>query len=447
MKLALRRLAALAFLVAVVGIAFKSTALYGPAAGLGLAAMAFWIGANMLDTNWSPRARLCTNDISMAGLTELLYLSRDQVAAEPTGLIQGVIVNGGSERVSAGGTVTSLRTSQPTLLTSYTPAMTVPDAADITTDVETMSLDKIAGSQIALKGETVMQLAATVGYEDALRQTFSQALRVIRNQIEADLGTALKNGASRATGTAGTTPFASNFNTIADLRQILEDNGCPMTDAMLSLVISSSAGTNLRNLSTLYKANEAGSDVMLRRGELLNLHNFSIRTSAGIASHTKGAGTGYLINNGSNEAVGQVTLTLDTGTVNTTGFKAGDIITHASDSTNKYVVKTGLTATAGDIVIAQPGLRIAALNNDAVTIGNSYTGNVGFHKTAAELAMRPIALPAGGDAGQHQVLYDPVTGLTFDVGIYKGRGMNIIEIFTRYGVKVWKPEFVATLLG
>lgn len=388
-----------------------------------------------------------SNDISMTGLTDLLYQSRDQVCNEPTGLIQGVIVNGGSERASAGGTVTSLRTSQPTLLTSYTPAMTVPDAADITTSTETMTLDKVAGAQIPLKGETVMQLAATVGYEEALRQTFAQSLRVIRNQIESDLGIALKNGASRAVGTAGTTPFASNFNVIAELRQILEDNGCPMTDEMLSLVISSAAGTKLRNISSLYKVNEAGNDILLRRGELLNLHNFSIRTSAGIASHTKGAGTGYLINNASTEAVGQVTLTLDGGTVNTTGFKAGDIITHASDSVNKYVVKTGLTATTGSLVIHEPGLRIAAADDAALTIGDSYTGNVGFHKTAAELAMRPIALPAGGDAGEHQVLFDPVTGLTFDVAIYKGRGMNIIEIFTRYGIKVWKPEFVATLLG
>lgn len=441
----IRLLAALTMLLAVAVLTVKSAAVFGPAGAILTAALSFWIGANMLDTNWSPRARCATNDISMTGLTELLYQARDQVCNEPTGIIQGVIVNGGSERVSAGGTVTSLRTSQPTLLTSYTPAMTVPDAADITTDVETMTLDKVAGAQIPLKGETVMQLAATVGYEEALRQTFAQSLRIIRNQIEADLGTALKNGSSRATGTAGTTPFASNFNVIAELRQILEDNGCPMSDTMLSLCINSAAGTKLRNISSLYKANEAGSDILLRRGELLNLHNFSIRTSAGIASHTKGAGTGYDLDG--TEAIGQTTLGFEGGTVNTTGIKAGDVIAFDTDTANKYVVKTGSTATAGSIVINQPGLRVAGSTASEITIGDSYTANVGFHRSAVELAMRPIALPAGGDAGEHQVLFDPVTGLVFDVAIYKGRGMNIIEIFTRYGAKVWKPEFVATLLG
>lgn len=444
MKL-LRLLAVFAFAAAVLGIAAKASALYGPAAGLGVAAVAFFIGANLLDTNWKARARCCTNDISMTGLTEILYASRDQVANEPTGFMQGVTVNGGTERVSAGGTVTSLRTTQPTLLTTYTPAMYPPDAADITTDAESLTLSSVAGSQIPLKGETVLQLAQTVGYEEALRQTFAQAIRTIRNQIEADIGTALKNGSSRATGTAGTTPFGSNFNSVADLRQILEDNGAPLSDGMLSLVISTLAGTKLRQLSTLYKANEAGSDATLRRGELLNLHSFSIRSSAGVASHTKGAGTGYDLDG--SEAIGQTTLGVEGGTVNSTGIKAGDVIAFDTDTANKYVVKTGLTATSGSIVINHPGLRVAGTTASEITIGDSYVANIGFHKSAVELAMRPIALPPGGDAGEHQTVYDPVSGLSFDFGIYKGRGMNMIEIFCRYGIKVWKPEFVATLLG
>jgi len=61
------------------------------------------------------------NDISLTGLTEILYQSRDLVAQEPSGFMQSVMVNGGSEGVSAGGTVTSIRTTEPTLETSYTP--------------------------------------------------------------------------------------------------------------------------------------------------------------------------------------------------------------------------------------------------------------------------------------------------------------------------------------
>lgn len=386
------------------------------------------------------------NDISLTGLTEILYQARDMVAREPTGFAQGVLVNGGSEGVSAGGTVTSLRTTEPTLETSYTPAMTAPDAADITTAADTLTLSLFAGASIPLKGEQFAQLANTVGAELALQQLYKQGIRKMINAIEASIGTAAYQGASRATGTAGTTPFASNHNTINELRQILEDNGCPLDDGELSLIINSAAGTKLRNLTQLTKVNEAGSDSPIRRGELLNISGFSIRTSAGVASHTKGAGTGYDFSG--SEAIGQTTLSVEGGTVNTTGIKAGDVISMDTDTANKYVVKTGLTATSGDIVINHPGLRVAGTTASEITIGDSYTANVGFHRSAIELAMRPPAQPPGGDAGEEiAVLVDEKTGLSFSARLYKGYGMNQIKLMAFYGVKVWKPEFVATLLG
>lgn len=386
------------------------------------------------------------NDISLTGLTEILYQARDQVAREPAAFAQGVIVNGGSEGVSSGGTVTSMRTTEPTLEESYTPSMTVPDTADITTTTETLTLGTYVGTSIPLKGEQFLQLANTVGAELALQQMYKQAIRKMVNKIEVHIATAAYKGASRAVGTAGTTPFASNYNLVNELRQILEDNGTPMDDAMLSLIISTTAGTNLRNLSTLTKVNESGSDSPLRRGELLNIGGFSIKSSAGVQLHTKGAATGTLINGA--EAIGQTTLTYDTMTVNTTGIKEGDIITHASDSTNKYVVKTGSTSTTGDIVINYPGLLVAAADNAAITVGNSYTANVGFHKSAIELAMRPVAQPPGGDAGEEiATLTDEVTGLSFSARLYKGYGINQIKLMSFIGVKVWKPEFVATLIG
>jgi hypothetical protein len=385
------------------------------------------------------------NDISLTGLTEILYVARDQVAAEPTGFSQGVIVNGGSEGVSTGGTVTSIRTTEPTLETSYTPAMTVPDAADITTSVESLTLNLYAGSSIPLKGEQFAQLANTVGAEMALQQLYAQAIRKIRNTIEAAVADAAYKGASRATGTAGTTPFGSNFNTINELRQILEDNGCPVDDGMLSLAISTGAGTNLRNLGQLTKANEAATDATLRRGELLNVSGFSIRTSAGVKSHTKGTGTSYLVNQ-TGLTNGSTSVTVDTGSGTVV---AGDVVTFASGTGSgfNYVVKTGIAA-AGTLVLNQPGLRGNIADNNAVTIGNNYTANVGFHRSAIELAMRPPSQPPGGDAGEEiGVLFDEKTGLTFSARLYKGYGINQIKLMTVYGVKVWKPEFVATLMG
>jgi len=44
-------------------------------------------------------------------------------------------------------------------------------------------------------------------------------------------------------------------------------------------------------------------------------------------------------------------------------------------------------------------------------------------------------------------IQDPKTGLVFEAALYPGYGMNVVELCCYYKAKVWKPEFVATILG
>jgi hypothetical protein len=172
-----------------------------------------------------------------------------------------------------------------------------------------------------------------------------------------------------------------------------------------------------------------------------------LKESTQVVAHTKGAGTGYDINNGAGEAIGQTTLTLDGGTVNTTGIKAGDVVTFAGD-TNKYVVNTGSTATAGDIVIGSPGLRIAAADATEMTIGDSFTANVLLHQSAMELAMRPPAVPTGGDAASDvMIVQDPFSGLAFEIAFYRGFKKAMVSVGAVWGYKAWKPDAIAIVMG
>ena len=141
-------------------------------------------------------------------------------------------------------------------------------------------------------------------------------------------------------------------------------------------------------------------------------------------------------------------LSVEGGTVNTTGIKAGDVITHASDSTNKYVVNTGLTAASGDIVIGSPGLKVAGADADEITIGANYTANVLFHQACIELAMRAPAKPFGGDAAVDvMVVQDPHSGLVFEISVYKAFNKAMIYVGAVWGKKAWKPDGIAVLMG
>lgn len=381
-------------------------------------------------------------------LTDLaadIYKAADIVGREQIGLIPSVTVNGGSERAAFGDTVRSHVTRKSTVNTSYTPAMTIPEGDDQTVGNKTMTIDQVANVQIPWTGEDIRHVNNGSGYETIYGDQIAQAMRGITNAIEGYLGTAIKNGSSRAVGTAATTPFASNFDIVAEARQILVDNGTPM-DGQVTMALNTAAGTKLRNLAQLQKANEAGNDQLLRQGELLNLQGVMLKESAGIQLHTKGAGTGYLVNGAA--AVDDTTVTLDTGTVNTTGIKAGDVVTFAADTDNKYIVGTGLTAVSGSIILNETGLRNAIADNNAMTIGASYTGNVMFHRNAVELVARAPEQPFGGDAAvDRMTVQDPFSGLIYEVAVYKGYGKTMIDVTTFYAAKVWKPDFVATILG
>lgn len=376
-----------------------------------------------------------------------IYVAADMVGRELTGFIPAVTINRGSEVAAFGDTVRAAYTRQPTLNTSYTPSMTIPEGDDQTVDNKTMTISQVAQVQMNFTGEEVRSLNNGVGFQSVYGDMITQAMRKVTNTIEAHVGSVVYQAASRAVGAAGTTPFGSNFDVIAEARQVLVDNGTP-TDGQVSMVMNTLAGTKLRNLAQLQKANEAGGDNLLRQGVLLDLQGVSLRESAGVAAHVKGGMASALVNAGSGLAAGVTAIPFDTGTVNTTGFKVGDVITFAADTVNKYVVVAGSTATSGTITIAAPGLRVAIPDNNAITVGASYTGNAVFHRQAVELVARAPAEPPFGDAATFtQSIQDPLSGLAYRVSIYRGFGKNMIDVTTFYQAKVWKEDFVTTIMG
>ena len=383
-------------------------------------------------------------------LTDLaadIYKAADIVGRELVGFIPASTINAnGSETAAVGQTVRSFATRAAAAI-DIAPSMTIPEGTDQTVDTKTLTLTRQKGVQIPYTGEDVKYLQGGAGFETVYGAQIMQAMRTLTNLMEADLATEAKNSASRAVGTAGTTPFGSDFNLVAEGRQILADNGIPMNDGRLSLVMNTSASTKLRNLASLQGANTAGGVDLLRQGTLLDLQGVMIKESGQVQSHTKGTGAGYLINNGSNYAIDATSLAVDTGTGT---LLAGDIITIAADgSASKYVINSGFAGDgSGTIVIGDTGLRGSVLNNAAITVGNTYAANIMMHQSALELAMRAPAKPLGGDAAVDvMIVQDPVSGLVFEISVYKGYNKAMIQVGAVWGYKAWNSKAIATVLG
>ncbi len=387
------------------------------------------------------------NTVSFTNLAPILYRSMDRVARELTGFIPSSMVNASGVTIAAqGDKVQSLRTSEAIDKASYTPAMTVPDSGDKTNVMDEFAIDQYVGKELPLKGETVKKLQNIATYGQWIEDEFAQMMRSAVNEMEAYLGGIAYKAASRAYGTAGANPFASNITAIGNLRKILKDNGCPTMDGMLSLVLDTTAGSaGIGNLAQLQKVNESGDTGLLRQGVLGQLGGFNIRESAGVQLHTKGTATGFDAAGG--EPLGETVLAVDGSDSGT--ILAGDVVTFAGD-TNKYVINSATASgnASGNITLNRPGLQAALADTVEGTLGADFTANVAFHRNAIEFAARAPAQPEGGDAAvDSMIIVDPVSGIPFEFRMYKGYGMNKIELNIFYGGIAWKPEFIALLLG
>ena len=313
----------------------------------------------------------------------------------------------------------------------------------MTAAATTASIQYSRGYQFYLTGEDIKALMNSGINREIIQKQFEQAFRTLANEIEEDLFEAAYKAASRAYGTAGTTPFgtAGDLSDIAQVRKILEDNGAPTTD--LHLVLSNAAAANMRGKqNTLWKVNEAGTAAMLRRGELGQLQGFYLHQSGEIAQHTKGTGSSYVTSGATAVGVEDIALITGSGTV-----LAGDVVTFAADSDNKYVVGTGITAP-GTISLNEPGARVTIPDANAMTIGDSYTPCVAFDRGAVFLVARAPAAPEGGDAADDvAIVQDPVSGLAFEIRMYRQYRRIAYEVGIAWGVKAVKSEHIALLLG
>ena len=370
-------------------------------------------------------------------LAPTLFSVAQEVAAEPFGIIDSVNASFDNKGVAIGDSV--VVPVAPTRSTSnYTPAMTTTAGTDATAVGVSVSIDYNKMVDWNLTGEQIRSLQNGGNYQEWVRQLIGQGMRALRNEAESNAALAIYKAASRAVGTAGTTPFASTLDLLVDARRVLRDNGAPMAD--LQFCMNTAAAANAFKLGILQQAHQAGSEVERRQGVFLRQFGFMMKESAGIAAHTKGTGSSYLVNNASTIAVGGTTIAADTGSGT---ILAGDVVTFAADSNNKYVVNTALSG--GSFAIGKPGARVAIADNNAITVGNDYTANLAFERNAVVAVMRPPLIPENANIQQRAI--SDGRGMTYLLVQVAGDGMVTWRLHLAYGFKVVQSEFVCNVLG
>lgn len=386
----------------------------------------------------------------LTDLIPTLYQSLDIVSRELVGMIPAVSRNASAEMASLGELIRIPITPAVSAF-DIVPAVNSPDTGDQTIGNVQMAITKSRGVPVRWNGEQQAGVKNAGLYDPILGGQIQQAMRALINEIETDLVNVAYQNASRAYGTAGTAPFGVNgdLSDISNLRMILDDNGAPQTD--LHAVFGAAAVNNLRGKQGLVlKANEAGTDSFRRTGQIsdIPLIGFSLHNSNSIRPVTKGTGASYVTSGSTAVGVNQVALVTGTGTVN-----AGDIVTFAADANSKYVVNPPGVAAPGTITIGSPGARVAIPTANAMTVGASYTPNLGFHRSAIQLVTRTpkTVLKQDGTPGDsalaRETVTDPITGLTFELAAYGQYRQLQYQIGIAWGVAAIKPNNIAILIG
>lgn len=367
-------------------------------------------------------------------LAPTLFSAAKEVAAEPFGLIDAINTNFDDKGV-AKGDVVSVPIAPTRAASDFTPAATTSSGADATASKVDVIISKSRKVSWHLTGEQIRSLENGGNDQDWVGQLVKQGMRTLRNEAEDDCWAAAYIGASRAYGTAGTTPFASDLTALTNARKILKDNGAPMAD--LQFVGDTNAELNLLNLGIIQQAYQAGGAEQLRSGNLMRHFGFELRTSQAVGLHTKGTGASYQLSAAG--SVGDTTISVDTGSGT---LLAGDIVTVAG-TTHKYVANSALSG--GSFTIGAPGLLAAEADNDAITIGNNYTANLAFERSAIVGIMRPPLIPSNPTIRPMPISDDKgMTYLMLEIDQY---GQRSWELHLAWGFKVVNGEFLATILG
>ena len=389
---------------------------------------------------------MAATNVTLTGLVPTIYEAFDVVARELVGFIPAVAKDASAERAALNQPIRS-----PVVGAMAAEDLTVDNVAasapDQTINYVDMAITKARSVPFGITGEQALSVSQSL--QTINRDRIAQAIRTLTNEVEADLA-ALHASASRAYGTYNVVPFGTpgDFSDFAQARKILDDNGVPQSD--LHMVLGGAAIANIRGKqSVLFKANEAASTDLLRRGVIGDVEGWAIHNSGQVKRNVAvGTNNGSASTNNAGYPVGATVITLasaGTGTI-----LAGDIITFAGD-TNKYIVVSGDTdvSNGGTITIAEPGLMQAIpASNTVITTVPATTRNMFFHRQAIQLATRAPAMPEGGDAADDvMIITDPYSGIAYEFCIYRQKRQVRYEVNLAWGVKMIMPRFAGVLIG
>ena len=266
----------------------------------------------------------------------------------------------------------------------------------------------------------------------------SEAVKAIANKVETHLF-GFYTGVYGFAGTPGMTPFASDLTAFTDARKTLHEQLAPFDPRVC--VIDPDAEANALNLRAFQDASYRGDTAGIVAGQIGQKLGSMWVMSQQVPTHTAGTGSGYVVNKGGGQAIGDTDITVDAGSGT---ILIGDIVTFAGHD-QPYVVAAALASNQFRIA---PGLQAAVADDAAVTLKATHVVNLVFHRDAIAFATRPLegtVRPGLGSVVETAV--DPESGLALRLEVTRQHKLTRYAFDILWGAALVRPELAVRLAG
>jgi hypothetical protein len=285
-----------------------------------------------------------------------------------------------------------------------TAAAVPPSTAAVTPTTVPITLDTWKEAPFTLADFDIARLSE--GVAGIVPMQAAEAIKALVNAIEDYLWT--KSNFYGFSGTPGVTPFAAGPDTYLDARKIANIQLMPMEPRFA--VLDPAAEANALGLRAFQDAAYRGDPAGIIKGQIGEKLGALWLMTQRVPTQSAGTGTGYVIN-GAN-GLGLTTIAVKTGTGT---IPNGAVITIAGDS-QTYSVQSSVGGGTVTSLTILPGLQLAHVDNDAITIKPAFVKNLLVHRDALGFAMAPLEeTVVAPNLVAIQTIIDPESGLSLRV--------------------------------
>lgn len=276
----------------------------------------------------------------------------------------------------------------------------------------------------------------------------SEAVKALANAVD-DYILGKHVGFFGASGTAGTTPFASTIVAAGAARRLLNRQLAPL-DTRYG-VLDPDAEANLLGVTNVLQFDQRGDAGGIVNGSIGRKLGFDWHLDQNIPSYTPGTGwaSGNIASTVSG-AVGDTTLNI----INATAagqIKVGDIFELTADTANnhQYVVITTntISATVAALIEFYPALK-TVVNTGAtlVVVSVTYQANLAFQRGALAWASRPLQ-DIDGHGNSMLSAVDPISGIALRLEVSRQYKQTTWSYDILGGANVIRRELGVKIFG